>query len=264
MTTEKGAKKQQRREEDSEFWENVFAFSVVLVLVFLFIGFWNKWWGFFDDKSIDNPLVSVPLGEDPVLGNESAPITIVEYSDFQCDFCAQWFRNTYPLIKKRYIDTGKAKLVFKHYPLRSIHPKSFEAAIAAACAYNQGNNYFWEYHDLLFQEGNLNGEALQSYAEELGLDSSLFKQCYENQETKGKVARDFKGGVSAGVTGTPSFVIGRTGFNFKGYLLLAGCQSTAFSQQLFHRFLTKGINGGCHKGILEQLRIIVKRGLGLM
>lgn len=93
--------------------------------------------------------VDVANGKLPVLGKDSAKLTIVEFSDFQCPFCESFFTGTYPQLKKNYIDTGKVKLAFRHYPLTGIHPNAQRAHEAAECANEQGK--FWEYHDLLFK-----------------------------------------------------------------------------------------------------------------
>lgn len=93
--------------------------------------------------------LDVAKGHLPVLGKEDATITIVEFSDFQCPFCERFFVDTLPELKKNYIDTGKAQLTFRHFPLTSIHPNAETAHRASECANEQGK--FWEYHDLLFQ-----------------------------------------------------------------------------------------------------------------
>jgi protein-disulfide isomerase len=94
--------------------------------------------------------IDVAKGHLPILGKDSAKVAIVEFSDFQCPFCESFFTNTYPQLKKDYLDTGKAQLAFRHYPLTSIHPNSEKAHQAAECANEQGK--FWEYHDLLFKQ----------------------------------------------------------------------------------------------------------------
>jgi protein-disulfide isomerase len=93
--------------------------------------------------------VDVAKGHLPILGKDSAKITIVEFSDFQCPFCERFYIDTLPQIKKEYLDTGKAQLTFRHYPLTSIHPNAQKAHEASECANEQGK--FWEYHNLLFQ-----------------------------------------------------------------------------------------------------------------
>ena len=90
----------------------------------------------------------VENGALPVLGDENAPVTIVEFSDLECPFCEQFFTGAYPQIKKDYIDTGKVKMYFRHYPL-PFHPMAKPAAVAVECANDQGK--FWEMHDRVFQ-----------------------------------------------------------------------------------------------------------------
>jgi len=93
---------------------------------------------------------TIAKGTLPILGKNSAPVTIVEFSDFQCPFCRSFFMNTYPKLKKDYIDSGKARLLFRHFPIPATHPNAPKAHEASECANEQGK--FWEYHDLLFRE----------------------------------------------------------------------------------------------------------------
>jgi protein-disulfide isomerase len=92
----------------------------------------------------------VATGTLPVRGNENAPITIIEFSDFQCPFCKRFYDDALAQMKKDYIDSGKAKFYFRHYPLNQIHPNAQMTAEASECANEQ--NKFWEFHDLLFQK----------------------------------------------------------------------------------------------------------------
>lgn len=101
-----------------------------------------------DTAPLTTQKVTVNDGHLPVLGKKDAKVTIVEFSDFQCPFCKQFFSETLPQLKKEYIDTGKVKLFYRQFPLTSIHPNAQIAAEAAECANEQGK--FWEYHDILF------------------------------------------------------------------------------------------------------------------
>ncbi len=105
------------------------------------------------EEELNNPGngIEVEIGDSPVKGDANAPITIVEFSDFQCPFCARFYTQTLGQIEREYIDTGKVKLVYKDFPLNSIHPNAQKAAEAARCAGEQ--NKFWEYHDKLFEFG---------------------------------------------------------------------------------------------------------------
>jgi len=142
----------------------------------------------------------------PVEGDANAPVTIVEFADFECPFCQQWFKNTFPDIKKNFIDTGKAKLVFRDLPLVNLHQHAEKAAEAARCAEDQGK--FWEMHDKLFGEGVGNGiTTFKQYASDLGLDTAKFNQCLDSGVKKADVDKDAAAGSKYGITGTPSFII---------------------------------------------------------
>ena len=125
----------------------------------------------------------VSLEDDPVKGNANAPVTVVEFSDFQCPFCSRFFTQTLPALQENYIDTGKIKLVYKDLPLDNLHPNARPAHIAAECADEQGK--FWEYHDVLFEKqsewSRLSSTDLSSqlnqYATSMGLNSASFDSC---------------------------------------------------------------------------------------
>lgn len=145
----------------------------------------------------------------PVLGKKDAKVTIIEFSDFQCPYCKKFNDNTFAQIKKEYVDTGKAKIVFRHFPL-SFHVNAEIAGEAAECANRQGK--FWDYHDLLFKNGQADGAGLDSaslkkYAEQVGLNTAKFNSCLDNGETAEIVKKDFADGQAAGTTGTPSFYV---------------------------------------------------------
>ncbi len=172
-------------------------------------------------------ITEIILGDDPVKGNTDAPITMVEFSDFQCPFCARFFQQTLPLLEENYIDTGKIKFVYKDLPLDNIHPNARLTHIAAECADEQEK--FWEYHDILFENqgqwGRLSASALDSqlkqYAATLGLDSAIFDSCLVSSEIANEVDEDILQGAQYGATGTPTFFIGN---NEKGYVKLVGAQ----------------------------------------
>lgn len=158
--------------------------------------------------------VDVSEDDDPVLGDKDAKVTIIEFSDFQCPFCRSFFVNTLPQIKRDYIDTGKAKLVYRDFPLTAIHPAAEPSAQAAQCANDQ--NKFWEFHDKIFEEqqklnatGTVQFSAveLKKWAGEVGLNTSTFNSCLDSGKYKDEVAKDAADGVNAGVTGTPSFFV---------------------------------------------------------
>lgn len=145
------------------------------------------------------------LEGEPLKGQANAPVTIVEFSDFECPFCGRFFSTTYPDIDKNYIQTGKAKLYYMDFPL-SFHPQAEPAALAAACAQEQ--NKFWEFHDKIFaNQQSLSDDSYKKWAKEIGLNEQQFSTCYTSKKYLSEVQGDFDTGSKAGVSGTPSFKI---------------------------------------------------------
>ena len=143
--------------------------------------------------------------DDAVLGDDDAPITIIEFSDYECPFCTRFYLNTLPQIKSEYIDTGKVKLIYRDYPL-GFHANAQKAAEAAECAGEQGKYY--EMHDKLFDEGVNGGvSSFKQYAKEIGLNAGEFNECLDSGEMASEVQKDFQDGQRAGVRGTPTFFI---------------------------------------------------------
>ncbi len=151
-----------------------------------------------------------------VLGNASAKVTIVEFSDFQCPYCRLFYVNTYAQLKQAYVDTGKAKLVFMNFPLDSIHPAARASAQATMCANKQGK--FWEMHNALFDEQQkikpdgstvtYNATTIKAWAAKItGLDTAKFNACLDSQETDAEVQAQLENGAENGVNGTPAFII---------------------------------------------------------
>jgi len=143
-------------------------------------------------------------------GNASAPIKVVEFSDFQCPYCYRFYDLTLPQLRQNYIEEGKVAFYYRHFPLR-FHPAAEPAAIASYCADQQGA--FWAYHDRLFenherlaQEGTTMDFYL-SLAEELGLDVEAFRECLNSTSAREYVAQDYQAGLEYGVQGTPTFFI---------------------------------------------------------
>ena len=145
--------------------------------------------------------------QDNVRGNPDAPITILEFSDFQCPFCVG-FHNTMLQVMDEYPD--KVKWVYKHFPLDSIHPNARKAAEASECAGDQ--NKFWEYSDQLFvQQAKISLDFLKQIAQEIGLNTEEFNQCLDSSKYTSLVEEDFQQGLSVGVRGTPgSFINGQS------------------------------------------------------
>lgn len=147
--------------------------------------------------------------DDPFLGSPEAPVVLVEFGDFQCPFCARFFQTTEREIIEKYIKTGKARLVYRDFPLIAIHKEAQKAAEAAECANEQGK--FWMYHDMLYQrQSELSLQNYKKWAADLGLNSKQFNQCLDSDKYAAEVAKDLADGQAAGVGGTPTtFVNGR-------------------------------------------------------
>lgn len=145
-------------------------------------------------------------GNPPTLGKSNAPVTIVEFSDLQCPFCKQFADATFGQIKSEYVDSGKVRIVYRHYPLRAIHPDAANAGMAAECANEQGK--FWEFHDEVYKNQTaLSLDSLKKYATNIGLNKSRFDSCLDSQKYKATIEEDESLGNSVGVSGTPAFFI---------------------------------------------------------
>ena len=152
--------------------------------------------------------ISTAMGS-PVLGNANAPITIVEFGDYQCEQCYAWYHNTKPAIVQNFIDTGKANLVF--VDLAFLGKDSPKAAQATYCAEDQGK--YWEFHDILYNSqehidnGWANSERLKAFAFSLGLDMELFESCTDSGKYSKRVQYNIDEARKQGANGTPTFFI---------------------------------------------------------
>ncbi len=148
-------------------------------------------------------------GGSPILGSRDAPVTMVEFGDYQCTNCNRFFRNTEPLILKNYVETGVLKIIFVDFAF--IGPDSFPAAQAAHCANDQGK--YWEYHDETYSnwDGENTGWAgiynLKRFASNIDLDQNSFNQCLDSEKYAEKVRANTELGRKIGITGTPTFFI---------------------------------------------------------
>lgn len=150
--------------------------------------------------------VTLKLGADRVLGRDDAPVTIVEYTDYQCTYCNRFHMNTFPELKKTYIDTGKVRFIKRDLPL-AIHPQAVPAAKAARCAGDQGK--FWEMHERLSANpANLGMETYVAYARGLSLDAASFEACTGSERHVEGIRENERSAAAVGITGTPSFVVG--------------------------------------------------------
>jgi len=139
-------------------------------------------------------------------GPEGAVVTVVEFSDFQCPYCAQAAEDVRELLRKY---PNQVRFVYRHYPLTEMHSNAYLAAQAAECAGEQGR--FWEMHDLLFaNQENLEPSDIQNYTQELNLAIDKFNSCISAEITKASVEKDINDGNKYGVNGTPTFFVNKT------------------------------------------------------
>jgi protein-disulfide isomerase len=148
------------------------------------------------------PTVEIATEGEPSLGPANAPVTIVEFSDFQCPYCRQ-AQGTLKQLMAAY--EGKIKLVFRDFPLRNIHPQAQKAAEAAQCAAEQQK--FWPYHDKLFASTNFQMDELKKFAQELELNMEQFTSCLDSSKHAAGVDADMQAGQQAGVNATPTFFV---------------------------------------------------------
>lgn len=153
--------------------------------------------------------VEVEAGDSPVKGEADAPVTIIEFLDYQCPFCERFFKQTLPLIEEQYIKTGKVRLVYKDFPLISIHPEAEKAAEAARCAREQkGDEGYFKMHDKLFEnQQELSVENYKKWARDLGVVGTKFDECLDKGKYSDAVEEELAYGEQLGVTGTPAFFI---------------------------------------------------------
>jgi protein-disulfide isomerase len=171
-------------------------------------------------------------------GNKNATITLVEFADYQCPFCARFSRETFPQIERDYVATGRVKFVFRNFPLDS-HPEAFKAAEAARCAGEQGK--FWEMHSRLFDfQDTRYFNDWSHHAQMLALDSTKFMQCLDSETTASKVRNELANGKNAGVKVTPTFFIGFTESNvsqIKALRQIVGAKPYAAFKEAFDSLL---------------------------
>ena len=151
------------------------------------------------------PVVEIDTAGRPARGPANAPVTIVEFTDYECPFCGQYARQIYPTLIAEYGD--RVRYVVRNLPIGSLHPNAVKAAEAAECAAVQGR--FWEYHDRLFERQalGLDEERLKRHATEVGLDGDRFSECLDSGAMEEVVFKDLADAARHGLSGTPTFFI---------------------------------------------------------
>jgi len=194
----------------------VFAFAAGILLGYVVWGFDSAGGKSTSAAQAAGPVVDAPATEEsqviryqvasdgfPSIGPEDAPITIVEFSDYQCPYCRRWNEEVYQPLLNAY--PGQIRLVYRHFPLTSIHPDALPAAEASMCANEQ--NSFWQFHDKLFSSDSLGSSTYTQYAQDIGLDMTAFKSCIDEHKYQDVVQADLDFAVGLGVRSTPTFFI---------------------------------------------------------
>lgn len=165
------------------------------------------------------------------IGSEDAPLTLVEFADYQCPFCRQFHAAVYDRLKKDYIDSGKIRFVSRDLPLE-IHSNAMGAANAARCAAEQDR--FWPMREALIAHGDkLESKEIESYAQAIGLNVDQFRSCVASDKYLPSIRADVAEAASAGITATPTFVLGkRTGGHIDGVKLVGAQPFEVFAKLL--------------------------------
>ncbi|KKS80060.1 MAG: DSBA oxidoreductase [Candidatus Beckwithbacteria bacterium GW2011_GWA2_43_10] len=162
------------------------------------------------------PMVQTSIDDDPMMGAINAPVTIIEFSDYECPYCKRFANDTLPQLKSMYIDMGKVRLIYRDLPLLTHEPAATNEARAANCARAQkGDVAYFRFHDGIFRTTQSGGSGLSlDQLKEIGklisLDEQKFIDCYMSERFKDEVKADFEAAKQLGAKATPSFVVGKT------------------------------------------------------
>jgi protein-disulfide isomerase len=179
----------------------------------------------------DNTPVEVRVKDAMAMGRADAPLTMVAFVDYECPFCRRFDVETFPRLKKEWIDAGKLRYVVRDLPLE-FHPRAQKASEASHCAADQGK--YWEMREVLVQnQQKLDPASLVAHAKSLGLAEAPFRQCLEGGKHAAPVKASLDEARKLGVSGTPTFVIGRTGGDaLKGVKVIGALPFAVFEQRL--------------------------------
>lgn len=175
--------------------------------------------------------VNVDIGDSPVKGDANAPVTLVEFTDYQCPFCQRHFQQTYPSLMQ-YVESGDVKIVIKEFPL-NFHPEAQKAAEAAHCVRDQkGDEGYFMMHDTLFDNQQiLSTSNYKTWARELGVNGAQFDTCLDSGKFASDVKADLSYGQQVGVSGTPGFFI-LDSEEKKGKIISGACPANTFTQAI--------------------------------
>jgi len=220
MSEEKRNKRQQRRQKAQKKAQasRLMTMGIIIIIAaaVVGIGVWNQAKPIVDIVKVDsNPR---PMADHNMMGDPKAPIQIVEYADFQCPYCKNFYEQTEPLVDQYFVATGKIFYTYRSAGnwvsrnMGGVHTESQDAAAAAYCGGDQGK--FWEMHDALFannrdveDQGSFTTKRLKAIAEAAGLDMNAFNSCYDGGKYEKQVQQDFTDATAAGIQGTPFFVM---------------------------------------------------------
>lgn len=171
-----------------------------------------------------------------MLGRPDAPVTLLEFTDYQCPYCKRFVDQTLPELTRKYIDTGKLRFVSLDMPL-SFHPQAMQAARAARCAGE--SDRFWDMRALLFANSkSLDRDDLVRYAAQLGLPAPAFAECLDSNRHDAAIDRAQQAARTAGFSGTPSFVLGRTADGFVDGTAVIGAKPLAEFERIIQQLLS--------------------------
>lgn len=163
-----------------------------------------------------------------IRGQSAADVVFLEFSDFQCPFCKRYSDKVYPRIVADYVDTGKIRYAFRHFPLESLHPNAMNAALAASCAHREGK--FWQMHDRLFSNQQaLDLPSLLTYGAAVGANDARYRDCVTSRATQSQVQADADVALRSELTGTPGFFVGRVTADGKLHAVRRVIGSQAYS-----------------------------------
>ncbi|MDP1570051.1 MAG: thioredoxin domain-containing protein [Vicinamibacterales bacterium] len=158
------------------------------------------------DAAEPPPVQTLRIAGRSAVGSPSAPVVVLEFTDYECPYCAQYTTQTWPAIERDYVKTGKVRYVYKNFPIEQLHPNAFRAALAASCAGDQGR--FPEMHARLFaHQSQLGAADLPAHARALGLDMTAFDACMAGTAHVAAIKEDTAEATAGGVRGTPVFVL---------------------------------------------------------
>jgi protein-disulfide isomerase len=172
------------------------------------------------------------LAGTPMLGSADAPLTVVEFTDYQCQFCQSFHVSTFPELKKNFIDTGKVRFYSRDMPLEQIHGNAMRAAIAGRCANEQGQ--FWKLRELMSKNPqSLDLTSILAFAAGLKMDTKALRTCIETEKYKEAVQTDVMEGLKVGAEGTPTFIVGKsTATGVDGVLVVGALPYSDFALKL--------------------------------